>query len=162
MNAALRAIEQLESWSDLDSAPASCGTGTAVRSGSRDIVHFHSDHDADLHLTGAAIIRLRTELEHSTAVRLHPGSEWVTVHLDCTGDADLLVSLVSVALKAHAPTLPPTAPPADALCNLARVDIMPEESQQPGGPDRTATLHDLLPWRGSRTRHFTRGRGRTA
>jgi hypothetical protein len=154
MNAARRAIEQLESWSDLSSAPASCGTGTAVRSGAHDIVHFHSDHDADLHLTGPAIVRLRAELEQSTAVRLHPGSEWVTVHLDCTGDADLLVTLVSVALKAHSPAEPPSAPPADGLCNLARVEIMPEE----GRGAATATLHEL-PGR-ALARHFTRGRGR--
>jgi hypothetical protein len=124
MNAMRRAIEQLDSWPDLSSAPASCGTGTAVRCGSREIVHFHSDHDADLHLTGLAIARLRFELEQSTAVRLHPGSEWATVHLDCVGDAELLVSLVSVALKAHAADRLPGSQPADVLCNLARVEIM--------------------------------------
>ncbi|QMU77369.1 hypothetical protein GXW83_18360 [Streptacidiphilus sp. PB12-B1b] len=125
MNATLRAIEQLESWAGLHGAPASCGTGTALRSGSRDIVHFHTEHDADLHLTGPAIQRLCPELAECTAVRLHPASQWVTVHLDCAGDADLLVALVSVALKAHARAGLPGAPPVDALCNLARVDILP-------------------------------------
>lgn len=147
MNAARHAIEQLASWPDLSSAPASCGTGTAVRSGTREIVHFHSDHDADLHLTARAAARMGDELEHCTAVRLHPGSEWVTVHLDCVGDAELLVGLVSVALKAHAATPLAAVPPADVRCNLVRIDILPARQFAPGRVT---------------ARRFARGRGRTA
>jgi hypothetical protein len=149
MNAARRAMEQLESWPGLTSAPASCGTGVALWAGSHEIVHFHSDHDADLHLTSQVIARLHDELERSTAVRLHSASEWATIHLDCSGDADLLTTLASVALKAHA--TPWHSPGSAAPCNLARVEIMPA-AQDPA----TGDLGDI-PGR-AHARRFTRGR----
>jgi hypothetical protein len=135
MNAAQRAREQLRTFPLLDSAPASCGTGEALLAQEHEIVHFHSARDADLHLTGAALERMREELDRSTAVRLHPESPWVTVHLDCDSDADLLVSLVSVALRAHAGT---AARPA-AACNLGRVEIESAEGLVAAAPGRAHT-----------------------
>jgi hypothetical protein len=46
------------------------------------------------------IRRLRPALLSSTAVRLRPGSGWVTVRLDTGSDIDLLATLVSAALRA--------------------------------------------------------------
>ncbi|MGW2817017.1 luciferase domain-containing protein [Streptomyces sp. NPDC001415] len=74
------------------------------------MVHFHSGFAADLHLTHMAIERLRPELRHSTAIRLKPGSAWVTILLDCDSDVDLLLTLVSVALKAHTGSPPNLLP----------------------------------------------------
>ncbi|MFD9432621.1 luciferase family protein [Streptomyces sp. NPDC060002] len=101
MTAASRALTRLATWPDLAEVRPSCGTGRALRSGGVEIAHFHSDRSVDLHLTGKAIRRFERDLRHSTAIRLLPGSPWVTVHLECETDIDLLMTLVSAALQAH-------------------------------------------------------------
>lgn len=126
MTLAERALEQLEVWPDLSSGPSSCGAGRALSSVHSEIVHFHSGRDVDLHLTGPAIARFHHDLVESTAVRLVPGSRWVTIHLDCDADVDLLMSLVSVALKAHLAQGPGDGPRL-ALCNFRRVTVMPRD-----------------------------------
>ncbi|MFE0256391.1 luciferase family protein [Streptomyces sp. NPDC059010] len=125
MTLAQRAMEQLEVWPDLSSGPASCGAGRALRTVHSEIVHFHSDHDVDLHLTERAIERFRADLQESTAIRLVAGSRWVTVHLDCDTDVDLLMSLVSMALKAHQTGSSPVGDPARSECNFHRVTVVP-------------------------------------
>ncbi|MGN9758188.1 luciferase domain-containing protein [Streptomyces sp. SD31] len=125
MTPAQRAMERLEVWPDLSSGPASCGAGRALRSVHSDIVHFHSDRDVDLHLTVSAIRRFHDDLRESTAIRLVPGSDWVTVHLDCDTDVDLLMSLVSAALKAHQNRPSPAGRPAGNACNFRRVTVLP-------------------------------------
>jgi len=114
-------MNQLAEWPDLSPCEAGCGTGRALRSARDEIVHFHSDRDVDLHLTARAIQRLHYDFAESTAIRLVPGSRWVTVHLDCDADVDLLLSLVSVALKAHAA---PQEQPTPAVCNFRRVRVL--------------------------------------
>lgn len=94
-------MTRLTDWPDLVEAPPSCGTGRALRTDGAEIAHFHSDRAVDVHLSAPAIWRLRGDLKGSTAIRLVPGSHWVTVHLECESDIDLLMTLVSVALKAH-------------------------------------------------------------
>lgn len=125
MTLAERALARLEVWSDLSAGAPSCGTGRALRSVHSEIVHFHSGHDVDLHLTDPAIRRFRHDLQESTAVRLVPGSRWVTIHLDCDADVDLLMSLVSVALKAHQTKADPAETPA--ACNFHRVTVVPRD-----------------------------------
>jgi hypothetical protein len=124
MTLAQRAMEQLELWPDLTSGAASCGAGRALRSVHSEIVHFHSDRDVDLHLTASAIRRFHDDLRESTAIRLVPGSNWVTVHLDCDTDVDLLKSLVSAALKAHQNPPSPAGRPAGDECNFRRVTVL--------------------------------------
>ena len=140
----------METWADLTTAPASCGQGRALVTDGEEIAHLHNDHDADLHLTDGAIDRMRTELEQSTAVRLHPGTGWVTLHLDCDQDAELMVSLVSVALQAHA-RHPSTH--RSGSCNRGHVSIMRTEDGTPG-PDRSQ------PFRWIRVPRLARGRSR--
>ncbi|MET9443419.1 luciferase family protein [Streptomyces sp. NPDC006610] len=123
MTLAQRALERLEAWPDLTAGQASCGTGRAVRSPYSEIAHFHTDHDVDLHLTDRAIRRFAHDLRDTTAVRLLPGSRWVTVHLDCDTDVDLLLSLVSMALQVHQ-AKPPSVPPALDACNFHRVTVL--------------------------------------
>ncbi|MEW2401793.1 luciferase family protein [Streptomyces sp. NPDC046862] len=101
MTAATRALTQLASWPDLAEARPSCGTGRALRSARAEIAHFHADRRVDLHLTARTIRRFEDDLRESTAVRLVPGSHWVTIRLECDADIDLLMTLVSVALQAH-------------------------------------------------------------
>ncbi|CAM5486257.1 luciferase domain-containing protein [Streptomyces aurantiogriseus] len=126
MTLAERAMQRLEVWPDLLAGQASCGTGRALRSVHSEILHFHTDRDVDLHLTVPAIQRIRRDLRESTAVRLVPGSRWVTVHLDCDADVDLLMSLVSMALKAHLAEAPGTGP-TSASCNFHRVTLVPRD-----------------------------------
>ncbi|MEU9354860.1 luciferase family protein [Streptomyces griseoloalbus] len=127
MTPAQRAMERLLTWPDLTACPAGCGTGQALRSTRDEIVHFHSSRDVDLHLTHRAIQRFHYDLGGSTAIQLLPGSCWVTVHLDCATDVDLLLSLVSVALKAHQ-SRPPSSPSAPAGCNFHRVTVLPRDA----------------------------------
>ncbi|MFG2309137.1 luciferase family protein [Streptomyces sp. NPDC048566] len=101
MTLALRAMTRLAVWPDLAETRPSCGTGRALGAARSEILHFHSDHDVDLHLTGRAIRRYADHLKNATAVRMVPGSRWVTIHLEVDSDIDLLLTLVSVALQAH-------------------------------------------------------------
>ncbi|MCW7942910.1 hypothetical protein AAW14_12915 [Streptomyces hygroscopicus] len=127
MTLAQRALEQLEDWPDLTAGPASCGTGRALRSLRSEIVHFHSGCEADLHLTSRAIQCFSDDiLARSTAIRVVPGSLWVTVRLDCDADVDLLMSLVSVALQAHQTRPSPGSTPPEG-CNFHRVTVLPRD-----------------------------------
>lgn len=89
-------------WPGLSAGQGYCGTDLCVRTGTRDIVHFHGEHEADVHLTSTMIAKLRPALKGSTALRLHRGSGWVTVRLETGADIDLLVTLVSAALQGAA------------------------------------------------------------
>ncbi|MFD9335301.1 luciferase family protein [Streptomyces sp. NPDC060028] len=100
MNTARRASERLLGWPALTEGRPPCDAEFALNSGSQEIVHFHGEHEADVHLTRAMITKLRPALSRSTAVRLRTGSEWVTVRLDIGSDIDLLATLVSAALQA--------------------------------------------------------------
>ncbi|MFD3730148.1 luciferase family protein [Streptomyces sp. NPDC058632] len=124
MTPAQRAMERLRTWPDLTVCKAGCGTGQALRSARDEVVHFHSGRDVDLHLTRRAIQRFRYDLSASTAIQLIPGSNWVTVHLDCDTDIDLLLTLVSVALKAHQATPLPSPVPTATGCNFHRVTVL--------------------------------------
>jgi hypothetical protein len=121
MESARRALETLMTWPGLSTAPATCGTGTAVLADGVQIVHFHTAHQADLYLGRPAVERLSEELGHSTAVRLVAGSGWVTVLLDGDSDADLVVTLASVARQAGAPRPGRTG---DGACNQGHVSII--------------------------------------
>lgn len=129
MTLAERAFERLHAWPDLSAGRPSCGTGPALRSVHGEIVHFHSDRDVDLHLTGRAIERFASDLQGSTAIHLVPGSRWVTVRLDCDTDVDLLLSLVSMALKAHQGQQTQQGQQGErtAPCNFRRVTVVPRD-----------------------------------
>ncbi|MFC4500811.1 MULTISPECIES: luciferase family protein [Streptomyces] len=123
MTAAWHALGQLASWPDLAEVRPSCGTGRALRSTRAEIAHFHSDSSVDLHLTVKAIRRFEHDLRHSTAIRLVPGSHWVTVRLECGSDVNLLMTLMSAALQAH-----DLAPDLDGVlsvrCNDSREAVL--------------------------------------
>ncbi|CAL9373905.1 luciferase family protein [Streptomyces sp. NPDC058947] len=127
MTLAQHALERLQAWPDLTAGPASCGTGRALRSVRDEIVHFHSNRDVDLHLTRQAIQRFHYDLSGSSAIHLVPGSCWLTVHLDCEADVDLLLTLVSIALKTHQ-TRPSAGEPGPTGCNFHRVTVLPRDA----------------------------------
>ncbi|MEU1181254.1 luciferase family protein [Streptomyces sp. NPDC005820] len=101
MTTAWHALAQLVSWPDLTEIRSSCGTGRALGSARGEIAHFHSDRSVDLLLTSRAIRHYERDLRRSTAIRLVPGSHWVTVRLECESDVSLLMTLMSAALRAH-------------------------------------------------------------
>jgi hypothetical protein len=101
MTLASRALAQLATWPDLKRAVPSCGQGQALCSAQGEIVHFHSDRDVDLLLTDHAIRRFAEDFRNTGAIRILPGSRWVTIRLDVASDVDLLLTLVSVALQAQ-------------------------------------------------------------
>lgn len=112
MTSAPRAMALLETWPNLVSGPPRCAVGQAFVSAGHEIVHFHSDDSADLCLTPTAVERLLPQLQHASAIRVRPGASWVTVLLDCDADVQLLLGLLSVALKEHGavPSRHPSAP----------------------------------------------------
>ncbi|MFF4587959.1 luciferase family protein [Streptomyces sp. NPDC001388] len=116
MTTAWHALAQLVSWPDLTETGSSCGTGRALRSAGAELAHFHSDRRVDLHLTAGAIRRYERDLRRSTAIRLVPGSHWVTVRLECEADVSLLMTLMSAALRAHQEG-PDTPDAPAARCN---------------------------------------------
>ncbi|MET8808267.1 luciferase family protein [Streptomyces sp. NPDC004546] len=119
MTLASRALAQLATWPDLSQAVPSCGLGQAVSSAQGEIAHFHSDRDVDLRLTDRAIRRFAKDLRDSGAIRIVPGSQWVTLRLDAASDVDLLLTLVSVALQAQQAGSDPLDRPAVG-CNDQR------------------------------------------
>ncbi|MFJ3234968.1 luciferase family protein [Streptomyces sp. NPDC086787] len=116
MTLASRALTQLTTWPDLRRVVPSCGLGQALGSDRGEIAHFHSDRDVDLHLTDRAIRRFAQDFRGSGAIRVVPGSQWVTIRLDATSDVDLLMTLVSVALQAQLTWTDP-AGRVEAGCN---------------------------------------------
>ncbi|OIJ68640.1 hypothetical protein WN71_006890 [Streptomyces mangrovisoli] len=94
--------------------------GQALGSPQGEIAHFHSERDVDLHLTEQAIRRLSRDLRAAGAVRIVPGSQWVTIRLDAVSDVDLLITLVSVALQAHQARPVPPEGTAGPGCNDQR------------------------------------------
>ncbi|MFD9818842.1 luciferase domain-containing protein [Streptomyces violascens] len=111
MSLALYALTQLTAWPDLTEAVPSCGRGHALCSPHGEIVHFHSEQEADLHLTARFIHQFEARLKKSSAVRLVPSSQWVTIRLETISDIQLLLTLMSLALWAHSTWPVPGAAP---------------------------------------------------
>ncbi|MGW1893200.1 luciferase domain-containing protein [Streptomyces sp. NPDC002004] len=121
MTAVHRAMARLGTWPNLVSGRPQCAVGHAFATTEYDVVHFHSEDAADVNLTSTAVERLLPHLRHSSAIRVIPGAAWVTVLLDCDADVELLLSLVSVALKAHTGTRHHELP---TPCDWQRVDSL--------------------------------------
>ena len=80
------------------------------------ILHFHDESYADLRLTRAVIGRMRDVLAQSGRIFLVPGDDWIGLRLETFSDVTLLVTLVSVAIKANlgSPSPAPPSPPGGA------------------------------------------------
>jgi hypothetical protein len=90
---------------------ADCGIGTGVGTPAGQILHFHGDSYADLRLTRPVIDRMHEVLAQSGRLFIVPDGDWIGMRLETSSDAALLVTLVSLAIKANAGT-PPSAWPA--------------------------------------------------
>jgi hypothetical protein len=99
-------IAQAGSWPRVRTVRASCGVGMALTVDGREIVHFHGEGEAELRLTRPVVARLHGPWVESGRPGMEPRSDWVSVRLDSSNDVALVVSLVSVAIKAAAPPRP--------------------------------------------------------
>ncbi|WP_456294351.1 luciferase domain-containing protein [Streptomyces mirabilis] len=112
------------------------------------MAHFHSDLDVGLHLTARAIRRFEDHPTNASAVRLVPGSQWVTLHLEVAADIDLLMILVSLALQTHQAWPVPGDGPR-TRCNDQHSEALPHEQRR---------LSSTLPGRWHRGGHGARRR----
>jgi hypothetical protein len=110
---ASRVLKQLEAWPGCHAGHAECGSGAGITVGARQILHLHTGDEAELWLTVSFIERMRPALETSPQVALEPHRDWIGIRLETEDDADLLVSLFSLAIKAHAG---PDVQPATSRC----------------------------------------------
>lgn len=97
-----RAVEQLRRWPSLTLCRTGSGAVRGLALGTRQIMHLHDENEAELYLTAPVIRRMREALLESGRVAVEPGGDWVRVGLDSDSDVQLLISLVSVAIKANA------------------------------------------------------------
>ncbi|WP_159400893.1 luciferase family protein [Streptomyces sp. NRRL B-24484] len=111
-------VEWFDEWTHLVCGTASCGGGVALSAGRCEIVHVHEGAGVDVHLTRWAIGRFAQELRQVAGVRVPENCAWVTVGVECQADSDVLMTLVSLALHAHAADGASRAP---APCTVRRV-----------------------------------------
>ncbi|MCW2889474.1 MAG: hypothetical protein QOE54_435 [Streptosporangiaceae bacterium] len=114
-----RVIAQVTSWSSVSAGRAECGMGVGLSVNTRQIVHLHSQGGAHVRLTRPVILRMEDALLHSGRVEMEPSEDWVSVRLDSDSDVALLLSLVSVAIKATAAEPPGVARRAAPQCPAA-------------------------------------------
>lgn len=105
-----RVIALLGAWPGVRTASADCGVGVGVYTQAGQVLHFHDESYADLRLTRPVIGRMHDVLAHSGRIFMVPGDDWVGIRLETFSDVTLLVTLVSVAIKANlgAPAPPST------------------------------------------------------
>jgi hypothetical protein len=98
-----RVLNRLEAWPGIQIAGAACGRGVGVSVHARELLHLHTDHEAELFLGESTIKRMHDTLSGTEQVSVRPGNGWIRLRLRYEGDTDLLLALVSVAIKAHDP-----------------------------------------------------------
>ncbi|MFC0037221.1 luciferase family protein [Actinomadura rayongensis] len=98
---AWRAVEQLRTWPALRLWRADCGSGRALAIAERQIVHLPDAHAAEVFLTWPVIERMGPPLWRAENVRVRPDADWIEIALFGETDLELLISLTSVAIKAH-------------------------------------------------------------
>ncbi|QXJ22185.1 DUF5519 family protein [Actinomadura graeca] len=95
-----RALRQLSGWPALTVCRAADGTASGLALRTHQIVHLHSEDEAEVLLTPPVVRRMAEALDDCNQVIIEPGG-WVRVRLDSASDVTLFVSLVSVAIKAN-------------------------------------------------------------
>ncbi|TDD31055.1 hypothetical protein E1287_27875 [Actinomadura sp. KC06] len=123
-------VEQLNGWPALRLCRADCGFGRAFACGGDQILHLHGRDQAELYLTWPYVRRMHKPLRECASVRTRPGSGWVGVWLGGDDDIALLVSLVSVAIKANLATLD-TVQPRVGPCSLGYSHLAEQFMPQP-------------------------------
>jgi hypothetical protein len=87
------------------------------------ILHFHGGSYADLRLTRPVIDRMHEVLAQSGRLFMVPDDDWIGMRLETSGDAALLVALVSLAIKANAAAPPSTWSASPCGVDQARVAV---------------------------------------
>ncbi|MCW2944479.1 MAG: hypothetical protein JWR24_1196 [Actinoallomurus sp.] len=95
-----RVAAQLTTWPGLEASRPSCGAGRGFSFRGGQILHLHTGGEADLHLTWACVGRIDKVLAESGQVVTRPGDDWVTVYLESDTAGSLLISLLSLAIRA--------------------------------------------------------------
>ncbi|WP_157247361.1 luciferase family protein [Nonomuraea typhae] len=96
---AARVLTLLREWPDLQTTLPSCRAGVGVAVGNNEILHLHAGDDAELCLTRPTIYRLYPALAGTNCVILGRSEDWIGIRLGTALDTDLLLSLLSVAIK---------------------------------------------------------------
>jgi hypothetical protein len=99
-SAAERVAAQLATWPGLEASRPSCGSGRSFSFRGGQILHLHTGDEADLRLSRAFAERLDRVLAESGQVVIRPDDDWVTVRLDTDTAGGLLISLMSLAIRA--------------------------------------------------------------
>ncbi|MFJ2034201.1 luciferase family protein [Streptosporangium sp. NPDC087985] len=92
-------VAQLIRWPDL--ALKRTRRGLGFRAGGREIVRMSGGHTAELLLTTDVIDRWARVLTDCRRVTLGRDTGWVVMKIEGKTDADLFLSLVSVAIKVN-------------------------------------------------------------
>ncbi|MFI6390377.1 luciferase family protein [Nonomuraea sp. NPDC050547] len=95
-----RVLTLLREWPGLEATAPYCTCGVGVAAGTCQILHLHADDDAELRLTRPAICRLYPALAGTERVVFGRSEDWIGIRLDTAHDTDLLLTLLSVAIKA--------------------------------------------------------------
>jgi hypothetical protein len=101
-SAAERVAAQLTTWPGLEAGRPSCGAGRSFSFQGGQILHLHTGEEADLRLSRVFAQRLDKVLVESGQVVIRPDDDWVTVLLDTDTDGAMLISLMSLAIRAAA------------------------------------------------------------
>lgn len=111
-----RVLALLQDWPAIQAVAPYCQIGIGVAVGSSQILHLHTDHIAEICLTRRTICRMYSALVRADQIMLGLNEDWVGVRLDTDRDVDLLIALLSVAIKTHTdPAAPPAATPCSAF-----------------------------------------------
>ncbi|MFI9846767.1 luciferase family protein [Nonomuraea sp. NPDC051941] len=94
-----QAVHQLRSWPALTFLPTAAGA--VFTSGGREIVRLTGPSTAHLHLTTPVIDRLRSTLCACTHLETNGERGWAAIAMETSVDLDLVLGLVSVAIKAN-------------------------------------------------------------
>ncbi|MFC5834859.1 luciferase family protein [Nonomuraea insulae] len=92
-------VRQLRSWPALTFQPTAAGA--VFTCGEHEIVRLTGPSTACLHLTTPVIDRLRAALCACTHLKTDEEHGWVAIPMQASVDLDLVLALVSVAIKAN-------------------------------------------------------------
>ena len=98
-----RALGQLRTGPALEVRRTGNGASVRTRGSAALIARLRHPDEAELCLTWPVIERLGDALADDGRVRIEPGSDWVAMPLQGSSDLRLLLLLMSVAIRAHAP-----------------------------------------------------------
>ncbi|WP_344581794.1 luciferase family protein [Nonomuraea roseoviolacea] len=94
-----QAVTNLKTWPSLTVTPARNGV-SFITSGQK-ILHLSGGNPAHLHLTQPMIDRLDPTLRHYRQVGPSADHGWVSIRVESSSDLRLLLTLISLAIKAN-------------------------------------------------------------